>query len=633
MNDASLPAPRGERGRGVGSPPRVITIDGPASAGKTTVAEALAEQIGYHIYDTGALYRAATLLAVRAGISDITPAHEAEIVALIRNAQIVVAPPKDAVSEPTVTVNGEDVTGELRGPTVNGLVSPVSQLPGVRAALMEVQRAAAAAGGVIMVGRDMGTVVVPDAPLKLFLTADPRVRAERRTRQLAERGVPRPFDEVLREETERDRLDSGRTVAPLRPAPDAVTITTDDLTVPEIVEQAVAEVRRVAGGEPHPPAPSPRSGEGENPGEIRARQERPDAHTNSLPLHSVERGQGGEVPQRFAKSTPPSLNRFEGIQDTWWYHRVFRFTCGLVRLIVMRFARVTIHGAENMPKSGPVIVASNHLHNADPTVVAFSIPRDIHYMGKKELWKSRFFGALIEFYATFPIDRGSADRAALRYAEHVLKRGWVLGMFPEGTRSSSGKIEQVLPGAAFVAIRTGAPILPVAITGTQTLPLDAKSAQSGRKRRGRGHVTVTIGKPFHLTTEPGRKLDAATATDEIMRHIAAMLPPTTGVSTGTHPARPTGRRVGAWGRRNERRRNLPGRDDRDGNDPASRPRPRGGHHRRERRKRPRSRRPDRRVGRGSISRCRRVSSPAWRRPCHPRFARGSEERSVRRPRY
>ncbi len=516
--------------------PRVITVDGPASAGKTTVAEALAERIGYHIYDTGALYRAATLLAVRGGIADIAPDREAEIVALIRDAQIVVAPPQDAASEPTVTVNGEDVTGELRGPTVNGLVSPVSQLPGVRAALMEVQRAAAAAGGVIMVGRDMGTVVVPDAPLKLFLTADPRVRAERRTRQLAERGVPRPFDEVLREETERDRIDSGRTVAPLRPAADAVTITTDDLTVPEIVERAVAEVNRVTGNDATGGDAAGSDGTGEaifNPPSPARRAEARPADEKAIPNPKPE------------KAAPPPLNRFERIHGTRWYRAIFRLACVVVRLIVMRYARVTVRGAENMPKDGPVIVASNHLHNADPTLVAFSIPRDIHYMGKKELWKVPVFGLLIEFFGTFPIDRGSPDRAALRYAESILKRGWVLGMFPEGSRASSGMIEQVLPGAAFVAIRTGVPILPVAITGTQILPLDAKSAKRGDKRRGRGQVTVAVGKPFHLTAEPGRKLDSKTATDEIMRHIAVMLPPeyrgiygdgNTGAGVGAHGA-------------------------------------------------------------------------------------------------
>lgn len=226
--------------------PRVITIDGPAGVGKTSLAERLAERLGYHVYDTGALYRAATLLAVRAGMTEVGPAAEARIVRLIEAARIHVGPPRDAASEPAVTINGEDVTSDLRSPAVNSLVSAVSQLPGVRNTLLAVQRQAAAAGGVIMVGRDMGTVVVPDADLKIYLDADPRVRAERRARQLAERGRPRAISEIVREEAERDRLDSSRAVAPLRPAPDAIIIFNDALTPEEVAARALYEVEKAA---------------------------------------------------------------------------------------------------------------------------------------------------------------------------------------------------------------------------------------------------------------------------------------------------------------------------------------------------------------------------------------------------
>src|SRR4051812_47329762 len=127
--------------------PRVITIDGPAGVGKTSLAERLAERTGYHVYDTGALYRAATLLAARAGYMQVHPGDEAAIVQLIGGATIRAHAPRDAASEPVVTIDGEDVTAELRGPAVNRLVSAVSQLPGVRGALMAVQRDAAAQGG------------------------------------------------------------------------------------------------------------------------------------------------------------------------------------------------------------------------------------------------------------------------------------------------------------------------------------------------------------------------------------------------------------------------------------------------------------------------------------------------------
>ena len=488
--------------------PRVITIDGPASAGKTSVAEALAERLGYHVYDTGALYRAATLLALRAGLTEITPADEDAVVRLIRAARIVVAPPKDLQSEPGVTINGADVTAELRGPAVNGLVSPVSRLPGVRAALMDVQRAAAAAGNVIMVGRDMGTVVVPDADLKLYLTADAGVRAERRTRQLAARGVPRPYDEVLAEETARDRIDSERAIAPLAPAPDAITIETDHLTLDEITAHALAEIaRRTASDAKSPDAALVATG-----------KETTDAPDATVKLRPAKAPAGDRPPTEF-------IDRFARFHTQGAYHVWYWITKKAIRLMLAPFASLTLRGGRNMPRHGPVIVVANHLHNFDPLAVAIAVPRTVRYMSKKELWRTGFDGRFFELYGAFPVDRSKADRTALRFAEGLLKNGEVLGMFPEGTRSPTAAIAHVAPGTAFVAVRTGAPILPVAITGTEALPLDAKAASASRKRGRRGHVTVTVGKPFQLTPGPNGKYDMVRASDEIMAHIAALLPP------------------------------------------------------------------------------------------------------------
>jgi len=483
--------------------PRVITIDGPASAGKTSVAEALAERLGYHVYDTGALYRAATLLALRAGLTAITAADEDALVQLVRAARIVVAPPKDAQSEPGVTIDGADVTAELRGPAVNGLVSPVSRLPGVRAALMDVQRAAAAAGNVIMVGRDMGTVVVPNADLKLYLTADAHVRAERRTRQLAARGTPRPYDEVLREETARDQIDSGRAIAPLTPAPDAIIIATDHLTLDEITARALAEIAHRAApdvtGKDATDTPAP-----------------PDVPDAAKP-HPTKTPAGDRAPTEF-------VDRFARFHTQGAYHVWYWITKKAIRLMLAPFASLTVRGGRNMPRHGPVIVVANHLHNFDPLAVAIAVPRTVRYMSKKELWRTGFDGRFYELYGAFPVDRSKADRVALRFAERLLKNGEVLGMFPEGTRSPTGAIAHVAPGTAFVAVRTGAPILPVAITGTEDLPLDSKAAPTSRKG-GRGRVTVTVGKPFQLTPGPNGKYDMARASDEIMAHIAALLPP------------------------------------------------------------------------------------------------------------
>lgn len=219
-------------------------------------------------------------------------------------------------------------------------------------------------------------------------------------------------------------------------------------------------------------------------------------------------------------------DRIGRFQRTRFYRGIYHATRWLVRAAFVPLLRLDVRGRENVPRSGPLIVACNHLHNFDPAVVGSVFPRNLFYMAKKELFAVPVFGHIIAFYGAFEVDRGSADRAALRYAVHVVEDGEALFMFPEGTRSLTGRIEKVLPGAAFVALRTGAPILPVAVTGTQTLPLDEKAAKAGRKRRGRVPVTVTFGTPFHLAPGPnGKRPDMQTATDEMMRRVAALLPP------------------------------------------------------------------------------------------------------------
>lgn len=228
--------------------------------------------------------------------------------------------------------------------------------------------------------------------------------------------------------------------------------------------------------------------------------------------------------------TPPAhrdeRDRVDAFRRTPLYGAMFRATRWAFRAVFVPLMRLDIRGIENVPRHGPLIVASNHLHNFDPEVVGAVIPRTTFIMAKKELFTVPIVGGFIHFFGAFPIDRGAADRVALRYAVHLVEDGYSLLMFPEGTRSLTGHIERVLPGAAFVALRTGAPILPVAVTGTETLPFDEKAAASGRRRRGRARVTMTIGTPFHLSPgADGKRPTMEAATDEMMRHIAALLPP------------------------------------------------------------------------------------------------------------
>ncbi len=236
------------------------------------------------------------------------------------------------------------------------------------------------------------------------------------------------------------------------------------------------------------------------------------------------------VTTRTTPKTPPAhrdeRDRVDAFRRTRLYGALFRGTRWAFRAAFVPLMRLDVRGLENVPRRGALIIASNHLHNFDPEVVGAVIPRTVFIMAKKELFTVPVVGGFIRFFGAFPIDRGAADRVALRYAVHLVEDGEALLMFPEGTRSLTAKIEKVLPGAAFVALRTGAPILPVAVTGTETLPFDAKAAAAGRRRQGRARVTVTFGAPFHLGPgADGKRPTMAAAADEMMRHIAALLPP------------------------------------------------------------------------------------------------------------
>jgi cytidylate kinase len=222
-----------ERGRRVTSHQQVIAIDGPAAAGKSTVAHLLAERLGALLFDTGALYRVVALLALRARVN---PGDADELCRLAADAEIRVSPPRVRDGRLyDVWVDDEDVTWAVRDPEVGSIVSQVSEHAEVRAALLPLQRQIASSGPVVMVGRDIGTIVVPDAGLKIYLDASPHERAIRRYKESLARGSHVTFADVLAETVGRDSIDSNREIAPMRAASDAIRITTDELSVNDVV--------------------------------------------------------------------------------------------------------------------------------------------------------------------------------------------------------------------------------------------------------------------------------------------------------------------------------------------------------------------------------------------------------------
>jgi cytidylate kinase len=213
----------------------VVAIDGPGGAGKSTIARRVAEKIGCIYIDTGAMYRAVALWAMRVGF-DLTDMLRLEQLASAADIRL-------EAGNSRLLLNGEDVTEAIRAPDISQAASMVSAVPGVRRALVEKQRAMGAETSVVMEGRDIGTVVFPDALIKIYLDADPRARAERRVRELRLKGLDADTDEVARELRERDERDSRRADSPLMQAPDAIYLDTTPLTLDE-VEQAILKIIR-----------------------------------------------------------------------------------------------------------------------------------------------------------------------------------------------------------------------------------------------------------------------------------------------------------------------------------------------------------------------------------------------------
>lgn len=217
-----------------------IAIDGPGASGKSAVGSRVAVALGVPFVDTGGMYRAITWLALQRGIPI---ADSAALAVLARAASIrVEAPPPGSREYATLLIDGLDATPHLREPEVERAVSPVSAVPEVRTVMVHLQREAAR-GDIVMAGRDIGTVVLPDAEVKVYLDASDTVRARRRLDEMRARGATADLDGVLADLHRRDGIDSTRATAPLRPAKDAEIISTDDLTIEQVVERVLALAR------------------------------------------------------------------------------------------------------------------------------------------------------------------------------------------------------------------------------------------------------------------------------------------------------------------------------------------------------------------------------------------------------
>ena len=193
---------------------------------------------------------------------------------------------------------------------------------------------------------------------------------------------------------------------------------------------------------------------------------------------------------------------------------------GLSRLLI----GLRIDGLHNVPREGGVLIVSNHVCNADPVFVSIACPRPTHFMAKKELFDIPVLGWAMRKFGEFPVDRGNADRWAIRRALATVEQGIALGMFPEGTRSRSGALKQALPGAGLIALRGKVPIVPVAVIGTEKLPLLGSKALGASWRGFRG-ARIVFGEPFTIPAQiDGKRVTSDKATELMMQKIAAILP-------------------------------------------------------------------------------------------------------------
>jgi cytidylate kinase len=455
----------------------------------------VAERLGLRFLDTGLIYRALTALALR---ERVAPDDVPGLVGLIGRIGLG----DDGSGRLTrVLLDGTEATDEARGHDVDAAVSAVARQGEVRAALLARQRELAADGGIVVAGRDIGTVVLPAATLKVYLDASVEERALRRIRERALDPDGEEAAAVREQLRARDAVDSGREVAPLRAADDAVVIHTDGLGFDAVVDRVARLVDTAAAGVT-PAAP------------VVVTARRPVAEAADPPA-APRRSRVLEIAMRLDNDKT----------------MLVRMVALISRIFARLNADVRIEGMEHVPATGAVILAANHVSNLDPILAGawttmYLRRRRIHWLGKRELFGWPVFGLVSALGGVHPVDRSTADVEAYRLATRILERGYVLMIFPEGTRSPTGELQEAKDGMAQLALRTGATILPIGINDSDRVwPKGRKLPAPFPRRR----ITVRFGEPFRaadvVPPATGRRAAKTAATTAIMGRIAELLEP------------------------------------------------------------------------------------------------------------
>jgi len=364
-----------------------IAIDGPGGAGKSSVAKAVAKELGIIYVDTGALYRTIALHMSKRGIS---PSDTEAVVNELPNFTLEL---KFLDGKQVILLDGEDVGDTIRTPDISMGASAVSAIPAVREYLLNTQRNIARENSVIMDGRDIGTVILPYAEVKIFLTASPEARAKRRYDELIARGQSVDYETVYNEMVTRDRNDSTRAIAPCVQAEDAVLLDNSKLNE----EQTLKAVLKI-------------------------------------------------IKKKNKKS---------------FYMKAHAILAPIIRF----FQRIKPIGLENIPENKSFIICSNHIAAKDVIMIGAAFPRQIRFIGKKELFSIPILGWLIKKLGAIKLDRGGSDVAAIKASVNLAKAGQNVAIFPQGHRYP-GVDPSTTPtknGAALIAYKSGSDVLPVFI--------------------------------------------------------------------------------------------------------------------------------------------------------------------------
>ena len=432
-----------------------VALDGPSGAGKSTIAKMAAAGLGFVYVDTGAMYRTIAYYCIREGI-DVS--NEQAVKSALSGIDISL---KNEGTQ-QVFLNGENVSDLIRTPEISMGASKVSAIPEVRAFLLDLQKDIAAKNDIIMDGRDIGTVVLPDAQVKIFLTASAEERANRRFKELSEKGDPSTYEEVLADINQRDYNDIHRDISPLRKADDAVEVDSTSMTLDEVIEHIAGIINDRAGK-----AKTQKKTDGE-------RKERKPLLDFSE-VEPVKRGR---------KLNPVLL----------FFYNLLRFiVIGMLKL----WFNLKFEGKENIPKDGSNIFASNHRSYLDPVLICLPTRIPNTFMAKEELFRTnKFFVWLIKLFGAFPVSRGKGDMGAINMSFEKLNSGRNLVIFPEGTRSHDGKVGRGKTGVALIAAVAQCPVIPVGINFEGKL-------------RFRRKIVVRFGKPISpeqlKVTTPGPK--------------------------------------------------------------------------------------------------------------------------------